>query len=329
MNYPSKLVLVSESFDSTGKKINYDSEELMLNPKEQLESIRAAFSTIFSEVMVIPDAASFVAIASSLADCVVFSYGYGWGSDINRVAHVTAACEAFRLPYIGADTYTRVICRDKWLSKKFAAEFQLHTPPAVIVRNINEIEKAKRLKSPMIVKPNSQSCCRFIDEKSVIYNVEYAKQRVEDILSIGDSVLIEEFVDAQEISICYLGSKKTIKFREIVTRKPKRNKIKIDIEYVPLDHRVNQVHGYLSTDVFSTDLPSSILEKTDDLFRSLSKCNCLRIDGRFDGNSFHLIELTPDPGIAPEHSISLAAASAGYDYKGFLDLLIQSTLEDL
>ncbi|MEL6101945.1 MAG: ATP-grasp domain-containing protein, partial [Pseudomonadota bacterium] len=311
---PDHLIIVSEGFDGHGQSVSYDSQDLMLAPAQQLSQIESAFSQIFKKVTTVSDANSFVREISSFASCIVLPYSYGPGSEINRVAHVTAACEAVRLPYIGADSYTRILCRDKWLSQRFIKDFGLDTPPSVIIRRIDETKKASQLPKPIIVKPNSQSNSFFIDRNSVVDSIGLAAKRIEEILLIGDCVIAEQFIDAEEYSICYIGSKRSISLRQVIQRVPNKNTIDEKYKNAILDYRTNQVPGFIRTQVGSNEIPPEILRRTDELFRSLTKCNYLRIDGRFDGERFFIIELTPDAGLAPSHSISKAAEFAGLSY---------------
>ena len=65
---------------------------------------------------------------------------YGGRESRNRMAIVPAICETYGLRYIGPDTYGRIVCQDKEISKNLAKSCGLLTPRWRLLRRPTDVE---------------------------------------------------------------------------------------------------------------------------------------------------------------------------------------------
>ena len=77
-------------------------------------------------------------------NCVVLSIWSG-ERNRNRRAIVPSICEAYRISYIGADPYAAMISGDKELSKSVCADFGIKAPLGILIRSIEQSDRAARL----------------------------------------------------------------------------------------------------------------------------------------------------------------------------------------
>ena len=253
---------------------------------------------------------------------LAFPYGYGRGA-MNRVGHATAICEAKGLPYIGCDSYSRLLSHDKTLSKKLAEEIGFPTPRGYRIRRIEDLALASRFQSAMIAKPNSDTGSRFIDRDSIAIHPLSLEGRVAEILDSGDDALLEEFIDAEDISICLLRSGPTQMLWSVVKRRVDTN-TPYSVMNPPIDYSVWHGGTKLFVEPFDK-LPSSVIESAKRLLHTLAKCEYMRVDGRFDGETFYFIEMTPDPTLGPEDTFCQSFILLGMQYEEILRIIIQSS----
>ena len=81
-------------------------------------------------------------------------------------------------------------------------------------------------------------------------------------------------------------------------------------------------------DIITERFPTTEKEKIISLFESLGKVEVIRFDGRLDGNSFTMIELTPDCSLSTTGSMSNAFMAEGYSYEEMLEIFCQNAIRN-
>ena len=289
--------------------------------------IRDAIST-FAPVILYTELEDFRDHISEHKNDLVFPMRYGPTSRTQK-GLVSSLCETYGIAYMGADNYTQLLCNDKDLSKKYAREFGFNVPNSVMFRELypktNMIERVKRLKLPLVVKPNFGGGSSGISNNSLVHDYEDAVDLVEFHLTTHTTpVLVEEFIAGEEISILLIGNKKKITFCG-------ETKLVINGQ----SYFGDRIWGYeeKKIDDSNVDFMTCHLispkerEQAIHLFQSFEKVEYMRIDGRITDKGFCLIELSPDCYLGPECDFEVAMKNLlGLDYPGTLKFIIENSL---
>jgi D-alanine-D-alanine ligase len=257
---------------------------------------------------------------------IVFTI-YGGSESRNRMALVPAICESYGIKYVGADTYARIVCQDKYLSKIIANRHKIKTAKSVLIDKISRLPLVKELELPIVVKPNLEGSSIGISDASLIKThadaIIYAREL---LIKFKQPILIEEFITGREICICIIGSTNSIDLFEAMEVHYESN----------ISHFYNKLYTahdkHISEDNIVHSQCTELLSAQEiiaikELYFSLGKMDFMRIDGRINIDGFTLIELTPDAFIGKKSSIADAGKINGISYSKILEKIINNALE--
>lgn len=132
-------------------------------------------------------------------------------SSRNRKALIPSICEAYNIKYVGADTYTQIICQDKEMSKQICKKYGIKTANYQLIKDKDNLNLLNFLKYPIVIKPNFEGGSIGISQKNLVYNFNDAEKMTLFLLeTFNQPILAEEFIDGEEISILIIGKKQKI-----------------------------------------------------------------------------------------------------------------------
>ena len=143
---------------------------------------------------------------SSLFDGV-FNLGSGLGEPY-RYGQTPIFLELMATPYSGNDPFRMMICRDKSRTKALANADGIRTPPGIFIdrSNLGWVEQLRRDLFPVFVKPNGLGTSLGINQNLALTAGE-AERLVEGLLpACPDGVLVESFIEGEEITVLVLGT---------------------------------------------------------------------------------------------------------------------------
>lgn len=251
---------------------------------------------------------------------------YGGRASRNRMALVPAICEGAQIKFAGADTYARIVCQDKFLSKVFANRFKIQSPKGVLIESsISEIILSE-LRFPLVVKPNFEGSSIGISESSKVMTIQDTLNEIERQQKLFQQpILVEEFIPGSEVCICIVGSPDNIRMFEVMEVISEDD----DAFFYNRLYTANEKH--LSnksivhrpiTDQLNEEQKANIIR----MYKALGKMDFMRVDGRVNNGSFTLIELTPDGYLGSDSSFSDAYQGKGFSYDVLLRDIIRSAL---
>lgn len=248
---------------------------------------------------------------------------YGGEKSRNRMALVPAICESYGLKYVGADTYARIICQDKYLSKIYCERFGLQTAPSVLLENKLDIQLMRDLSFPLVLKPNMEGSSIGITEDSIVYNMEQASLLADRLFSAHNQpILAEEFIEGKEVSFYIVGNGGQFSLLSALEIYMER-----DEEYL-CKHLYSAEIKHHSDNIVHRDITCMIRQESVEIvkriFTSLGKMDFMRIDCRLKDDSLYLIELTPDAYIGPYSGFIDAAQTIGKNYTDLIELIIHT-----
>lgn len=293
------------------------------NPKE-LEGIINSISA-FSEIEVYSDLKKFTKNIKKFKDCIVFPMFWGKCSHITK-GNVPSICEANEIDYIGPDSYTCLLCNDKYMSKKYMQEFDLKTSRSILIfpkeKDDTILRMLSLLKYPLVIKPNFGGGSTGISNKNFVKNSEEALYMIHQLFENKfGPLIIEEFVEGYEVSLLLVGNNNSINVQEETQVIVGEKSYFKDSLWALEDKKVDFLNShYVSVKM----IPEKDVMNSIKLFQSFKKVEYMRIDGRINDNGFYVLELTPDCYMGPNCDFSIALEKHGYSYNDFMKLIFDN-----
>lgn len=233
-----------------------------------------------------------------------------------RESVYAAILEQFHLNYSGPDSTNLLMCHNKFLVKNIMKNDVL-VPFGYAIRNKNEIEKIKNVKFPLIVKLNSEGSSMGMTKDSIVKDYDSMKKEINKLLDkYNRNVLIEEYIDGQDISMIYVEGIGALgpcivncdsEFYDYEMKSVKDNTVDINIlegNYDELKQIVNK-----------------IVKKLD--IKGYAK-----IDFRIKENKFYLIEVNSQVSFHPEGEFITCAKKDGYTFEQVINHIVKNALNN-
>lgn len=245
----------------------------------------------------------------------------------NRRIFLPAICESYGIPYVGADAYVQALSADKVLSKSYCKQYGIPSAKGITITKKREYDLLSTISYPAVIKPNFEGGSIGISDDNIVDSIYEAKELTEKLLQVYDMIIIEEYLEGNEVSACIVGSKGKIGLFEIV-------KISLD----GIDYFTHRILGFQSKkgkkahqnrEVITSQVPLQIQNQLKEAFIGLGKVDFMRIDGRLKDGVFKLIELTPDCSLHPDCFMFKAFSSKNYTYNDMIAILLNQTIDNM
>ena len=247
-------------------------------------------------------------------------------SSRNRKALIPSICEAYNIKYVGADTYTQIICQDKEMSKQICKKYGIKTANYQLIKDKDNLNLLNFLKYPIVIKPNFEGGSIGISQKNLVYNFNDAEKMTLFLLeTFNQPILAEEFIDGEEISILIIDKKQKIDMIEATVLYDTTNTL--NLTKILYDFELKKNTTIISEKIITNELNKEILVNAINLFNSLDKVDIMRIDGRLHNNDFYCIELSPDAYLGKDTTFALAYQHNNKTYSDMLFTLLNNSIE--
>ena len=319
----NEIVFITDNWDKENE-YSLKRRNIEANSKKVALEIKKKLELISDTVTMYQSPSEFCQNINQHKDSIVLSTYYGEAAK-NSKALIPGMCEANHMLYVGADSYTQMLCNDKYLSKKYISDFGIATPEGILIRNDRDITLIQNLALPLIVKPNFGGGSNGISNNNLVYSYEETQKLIVTLLEYQHlPVLVEEFIPGYEVEFIIFGNKKEIfLFSEI--------QIEVDgISY--FDH---QIWGYEAKKAGlhknklypANHTPSEDIPKLHALFQSFDKAEIMRVDCRINDNKLYILELSPDCYLGTTGGVAAAFRQHGIGYSEMFQKLIDNTLQ--
>lgn len=320
-----KLVLIADRLYTDNVDVSFSSSTLEKISDEYFNDVFEALKTLSPQVVHYNSPDEFINNIQKHKKDLVFTI-YGGEKSRNRMALIPAICESYGIKYCGADTYARIICQDKYLSKLYCNDFGLKSAKGYLIRDINEVQLLDNLVFPIVLKPNMEGSSIGITESSLVKNIHEANILIKDLLEVHKQpILAEEFIEGKEVCFYIIGDNKGLKMFSALEL------------YFEDDEQYMQKHLYcanlkhlsekLRYRTILNKLPFQEIEKIKAIFLSLGKMDYMRIDCRIKNNELYLIELTPDAHIGADSGFGYLAPQFDMSYSDLFESIINTALD--
>ena len=229
---------------------------------------------------------------------------------------VQSVLQTLDIPYSGSGPLTSALCMDKDLTKTVLEANGIRTARWLNVKSVEEIdyEAIENIGYPVFIKPTNggSSVATF-----KIYDKEKVQEAVEEGLKWDTEVMIEEFIDGNEITCPVFDNK----LFPVIAIKPKSDFFDYTQKYS--ENGADEVLVELEEDLYK-----EVKEMALKTYKAL-KCEVYsRIDMIVNkGGTPYILEVNTLPGMTAASLFPKSAKGEGYSFSEFLDLIIETSLK--
>ena len=229
---------------------------------------------------------------------------------------VQSVLQTLDIPYSGCGPLTSALCMDKDLTKTVLEANGIRTAKWLNVKSVEEIdyEAIENMGYPVFIKPTNggSSVATF-----KIYDKEKVQEAVEEGLKWDTEVMIEEFIDGNEITCPVFDNK----LFPVIAIKPKSDFFDYTQKYS--DNGADEVLVELEEDLYK-----EVKEMALKTYKAL-KCEVYsRIDMIVNKEGTpYILEVNTLPGMTAASLFPKSAKGEGYSFSEFLDLIIETSLK--
>lgn len=324
------VVYNSPRREQKGRAIDYLSE---LDVLHEVEAVRNAVLELGYECALLPmqkSVAMFIDRIIRYAPTVVFNLVESWMGESEYEMHFPGVFELLDVPYTGSPALTLGTANDKWMTKTLLRQAKLPVPHGVIC---SEVPARCPLRYPVIVKPLNEDASLGVDFESVVHNLTDLRRRVLWVLqNYHQAALVEEYIDGRELNVAVIGDQfqtalpiSEITFDNMSAGLPKI--VSYNAKWVPGTVDYNEMGA-----VCPAPLPDELTLRVQNLaveaFRLLGCRDYARVDFRLSPqNEPFILEVNPNPSIAPDAGLARSVAASGRSYTQFIGDVVAFALQ--
>lgn len=321
----NSIVLIADRINENISKMDINSNQLEKIDNKYFNEVFTVLKKLFDKVFHYNTPKEFIDNIKMHKYDFVFTI-YGGEASRNRMALIPAICESYNIKYAGADSYARIICQDKQITKDLCSKLGLITPKYIVYDKFQNTGLIENLNLPLVVKPILEGSSIGISEDSLVQNHIDALNKAEKIFNkFSQPVLIEEFIGGREVSVCIYGNQEKINGLEIIEVYFEGEEDFFNSNLFTAKEKCNRKINRkirLITDLISNE-DKKLFES---VFFYLGKIDYLRIDGKLINGKFNLIELTPDAHLGKDTHFASAFYLKGVNYSDLILAIINSSL---
>jgi len=239
--------------------------------------------------------------------------------------------ELLGLPYAGNGSLALALCKNKALTKQVLTTHDIPTPRCSV--HVAVPRKRSTLTFPLIVKPMREDGSQGITDDSVVDNEVALRRAVASVLrEQRQEALVEEFAGGREFDVPVLGNGDkanpyyVFPAGELVYHSPRWRLCTFDAKWDeshPSYAAVEAVHPAK----ISATLQRRLAELALACARVFELTGYARVDLRLDSRGEpQVLDVNPNPDIAPSMSMARAAETAGLTYAEFLEEILRLRL---
>jgi len=259
---------------------------------------------------------------------VVINLCEGAFGDSRFEMNVPSLLELLRVPYTGSPPLALGLCQHKGLAKAVLRANGIPTPDYQLLCRIDEW--AGGLTFPLFVKPVREDGSVGITKACFVQDAAALKHRVEYILTrYQQPALVERYIAGRELNVALLGYPRptVLPLSEIVFTSPEEPKI---VDYAAKWLRESDEYRQ-TVPTCPADLPPStralVASWAQAAFQALGCRDYARMDIRLKDGVPYVLEVNPNPDLAPDAGYARSLTAAGISYAAFIDRLIGFALE--
>jgi D-alanine-D-alanine ligase len=295
---------------------------------ETVDIIKGSLENLDHTVVMLGGGKEFLAKVVDENVDLVFNISEGRGTYRSREAQVPAVLEMLNIPYSGSDPQCLSICLDKPLTKTLVNLTGITTPKWMVVKPQDKLKSSdlETLPFPAIVKPAFEGSSKGVRATSFVNDGHEAFQEVQrQLVSYQQPVLVEEFVDGDEVTVGITGNSPP----EVlgIMRVLPRNKTSNFIYSLEVKRDWERLVDYECPAHLGEKVSQRIKEDSLKIFEILGCRDFARIDFRVskDGTPY-FIEINPLPGLGTYSDLIIMAIKLGWTHHELITTVFSAAL---
>jgi D-alanine-D-alanine ligase len=264
---------------------------------------------------------------------IVFNCSEGFRDDSHLDYTVAAVLEMHGYRYTGCSATALLVARNKSMSKKILAFHGIRVSDFAVFHAGEGFVRPSSLRYPLIVKPLLEDASLGIAQSSVVSDDEGLAERITFIHEkFSQAAIAEELIEGRELYVGMIGNDSVemlpvieLDFGKLDTaeRRIATWKTKWDEEY----RKQQEIRT-----VFARRLSPELLEKLHQVCETAYHALGFQDYGRLDlrlthDDEFYVLEANPNPFIAREHEMAMAAEKAGMKYGEFIERIVKEAMK--
>lgn len=307
-----KIVLL---FNLNRNQFEYETEfdsELTIN------SIENALSNTYEIVRIEADKEfKWIEELNKVNPDLVFNICEGYNGPARESVYA-AILEQFKYNYSGPDSTNLLMCHNKFLVKNLLKN-NIDVPKGYSIctkDDIDNLNNINNIKYPVIIKLNSEGSSMGMDENSIVHDYDSLRKQASKLLDKYDrNVLVEEYIDGQDISMIYVEGIGALgpcivnfdsEFYDYEMKTVKDDTVEINI----LEGDFKELKNIVNTIVKRLDIKGYA-----------------KIDFRIREGNYYLIEVNSQVSFHPEGEFITCAKKDGYSFDQIINKIVEKALE--
>lgn len=263
---------------------------------------------------------------------MVFNLLESFGDDTGGDVAVAGVLNLLRLRFTGGGPGELYLRQDKALAKKVFAFEDILYPHFAVFSQDSDFETAGKLRMPLFVKPLTADASIGIDGDSLVKDASSLMKRVLAIHEkIGDSALVEEYIEGRELYVGVLGNREPIAFPPI------------EVDFSGMPEGMPRIVGskakwkknspeYKGTKSVLAELPDELrarLQKAAiDAYRALRVRDYGRVDLRLtETGDIYVIEVNASCYLEENSEFANAARASGIEFPDLVNRIVELAAE--
>jgi len=242
---------------------------------------------------------------------------------------VPDALEKLGFAYTGSSADVLKLSYDKYRTIEILKKNNIDIPFSKVYEHTHNLDWNIY---PAIVKSAVDHCSLGISPKSVVFNNDELKERIDYYLkNYNQPALVEVFIDGREFHVSVLGNEiievlpiaemDYSKFEDIHDRL-----CTYESKFVPGSKHYSGIETLLPAPLTNDEF-RKIIEVSKLSFKILGCRDYARIDIRMLDNKIYVLDVNPNPDISADASMACAAEFLGMDYSDFIEKLVNITID--
>jgi D-alanine-D-alanine ligase len=242
----------------------------------------------------------------------IFNLSVGFVSRY-RLAAGPSLYSLLKVPYSGADPYTKMMSQHKHAMKSFWDKLGIPTPAWVYLHSPADLKNAHLPPFPLLLKPAYEGSSIGIDEDSVIRSRPQLKKKAEELFArLGMPLIAERFISGRECKAGIIGNDK-IDFSGVIEDiRPGGHGLGDELLYF----RAKTAGSYSKRALPAGDpLSRRIMKDALRIYDLFHPADYGTMDVRVDERGRHyFLEFNADATLHPERTLARCCALHGVDY---------------
>ena len=305
---------------------------------ETIEALAEAIRGDGHDVSLLGDGREFLAKMLGNPPDFVFNFAEGQGVGRDREARVPCVCEMLGVPYSGSDPLTMAVALDKGVARRLVQSHSVRVPagiaippgelPEIVARIVAALFDGTEARYPILLKPSFEGSSKGIRGDCIAEDAGQAVALHARLArDYGQPVLVEEFIDGDELTVGMLGRRHGAKVLGIMRVVPKSasGRFVYSLE-VKRDWRARV--DYETPARLEPEVKEAIEQEAYNAYTALGCRDVARIDFRLRDGLPYFIEANPLPGLAPVTSdLVILAEGYGISHGDLVRMILRAALD--